>query len=453
MHFGCRRRCTCIAALLVCLGMWRLPATPANAAEQTPSPAAGVVGLGMDGAATFDAAWQAIHDTFVDEGRTEADWAALRDEFRPRAASAGSPEALRGVLREMLARLGRSHFDVLPAGASAAAAGDGDVNGDLGFEITPIDGQPVVTKVLQTGPAGRAGVRPGWVIEQVGGHDPRLAVSSASASAAAERSGFRLWAATVGLLRGVTGSTVSVGFRDESGGSVALPLTRDAQQGEQVKLGYLPTLAAHLEQRLLTTPGGRQVGYIHFNVWMPALAPAIDRAVDASRGAAGIVLDLRQNPGGVLTMLMGVSGHFFDSPRSLGTLRTRDSELRLIANPRFVSADGRRVSPYSGPVAILVDETSYSASEVFAGGMQAAGRARVFGARTPGGALPALMRKLPNGDVLEYAIADFVTVSGERIEGRGVVPDERVERSRLAVAAGEDAVLDAAVRWAAGGAP
>jgi carboxyl-terminal processing protease len=186
---------------------------------------------------------------------------------------------------------------------------------------------------------------------------------------------------------------------------------------------------------------------------MPALAPAIDRAVDACRGAAGIILDLRQNHGGVLTMLMGVSGHFFDNARSLGTLRTRDSELRLVANPRFVSAEGTRVSPYSGPVAILVDETSYSASEVFAGGMQAAARARVFGARTPGGALPALMRKLPNGDVLEYAIADFVTVSGERIEGHGVVPDERVERSRVGVAAGEDAVLDAAVRWAAGVAP
>jgi carboxyl-terminal processing protease len=150
-------------------------------------------------------------------------------------------------------------------------------------------------------------------------------------------------------------------------------------------------------------------------------------------------------------MLMGVSGHFFDSPRSLGTLRTRDSELRLIANPRLVSPDGTRVSPYGGRLAILVDETSYSASEVFAGGMQAAGRARVFGAQTPGGALPALMRKLPNGDVLEYAIADFVTVSGERIEGRGVTPDERVERSRASIAAGEDAVLDAAVRWAAGG--
>ena len=451
MHSARRSRCNRAPALVVCLGVWLFPVAPANARGQAPAPAAGVVGLGVDGAATFDVAWQAIHDSFVDEGRTEADWAVLRDEFRPRAASAPSPEALRGVLREMLARLGRSHFDILPAGASQAGASSRDVDGDLGIEITPIDGQPVVTKVLQAGPADRAGVRRGWIVEQVGGHDPKLAVQPVSASAAAERSGFRLWAATVGLLRGATGSTVSVGFRDTSDAAVALPLTRDAQQGQQVKLGYLPTLAAHLDQRLLTAPGGRQVGYVHFNVWMPALAPAIDRAVDASRGAAGIVIDLRQNPGGVLTMLMGVSGHFFDSPRSLGTLRTRDSELRLIANPRLVSADGTRVSPYAGRVAILVDETSYSASEVFAGGMQAAGRARVFGARTPGGALPALMRKLPNGDVLEYAIADFVTVSGERIEGRGVVPDEPVARSRASVAADEDAVLDAAVGWAAGG--
>jgi carboxyl-terminal processing protease len=150
-------------------------------------------------------------------------------------------------------------------------------------------------------------------------------------------------------------------------------------------------------------------------------------------------------------MLMGVSGHFFDAPRSLGTLRTRESELRLIANPRLVSAEGARVAPYAGRVAILVDETSYSASEVFAGGMQSAGRARVFGTRTPGGALPALLRKLPNGDVLEYAIADFVTVTGDRIEGHGVVPDEPVRRSLDSIAAGEDSVLEAAVRWAGGG--
>ena len=102
-------------------------------------------------------------------------------------------------------------------------------------------------------------------------------------------------------------------------------------------------------------------------------------------------------------------------------------------------------------MAIVVDETSYSASEIFAGGMQAAGRARVFGAPTPGGALPALLRQLPNGDVLEYAIGDFVTVAGRRIEGQGVVPDELVRPSRAAVASGHDPALEAAVRWAGGG--
>jgi carboxyl-terminal processing protease len=232
---------------------------------------------------------------------------------------------------------------------------------------------------------------------------------------------------------------------------VDLTLTRAAQQGDPVTLGHLPTLVARLEQRTLSGPHGRPVGYIHFNVWMTPLAAAIDRAVDASRRAAGLVIDLRQNPGGVLTMLMGVSGHFFDRPRTLGTLHTRESELKLIANPRLVSAEGAGVAPFAGRVAIIVDETSYSASEIFAGGMQAAGRARVFGARTPGGALPAIMRRLPNGDVLEYAIGDFVTVSGHRIEGQGVVPDEPVRRSRAAVASGQDPALDAAVRWAGGG--
>jgi carboxyl-terminal processing protease len=228
-----------------------------------------------------------------------------------------------------------------------------------------------------------------------------------------------------------------------------LTVTRARQQGEPVTVGHLPTFFARLAHRRLTQAPGPGVHYIRFNVWMTPLAPEIDRAVHAARDADAIVLDLRQNPGGVFSMLMGVSGHFLSSPTSLGTLRTRDSELRLVANPRLLAPDGARVPPYSGPLAILVDETSYSASEIFAAGMQAIGRARVFGRRTPGGALPATLRKLPNGDVLEYAIGDFVTASGERIEGRGVVPDEPVEPSREALAAGRDPTLAAALAWIA----
>jgi carboxyl-terminal processing protease len=446
------RRVATAAALVGALTLTRLT-LEATAEPQTPAPTTAAVGLAVDAAATFDAAWQAIRDTLVDDGQARAEWAKIRDEFRPRAAAARSDGELREVLRDMLARLGRSHFDILPATASVSAARAGeDAVGDLGLEVTPIDGAPVVTRVLASGPAASAGVRPGWVLEQISGEDPRQVVRAISGAGGNERSGFRLWVTTVNLLRGPTGTRVPLAFRDMNGRQVDVTLTRASAEGDPVTLGHLPTLVARLEQRRVQDPQGHSVGYIHFNVWMTPLAAAIDRAVDAARGAVGLVVDLRQNPGGVLTMLMGVSGHFFEVPRTLGTLRTRDSELKLVANPRLVSADGTRVAPFAGRVAIVVDETSYSASEIFAGGMQAAGRARVFGARTPGGALPALMRQLPNGDVLEYAIGDFVTVAGRRIEGHGVVPDELVRPSRAAIAAGHDPALDAAIRWAGGGA-
>ena len=85
-------------------------------------------------------------------------------------------------------------------------------------------------------------------------------------------------------------------------------------------------------------------------------------------------------------------------------------------------APGERVEPYKGPVAILVDGMTGSASECFSGGLQSLGRARVFGQTSMGQALPALFDRLPNGDVLIHAWGDFVTGTGVRIEGRGVVP-------------------------------
>ena len=422
---------------VVCLD----PAAAARSPQPAPPPLSPpAVGLAVDGGVTFDAAWQAIRETYVDEARSEADWQRLRDEYRPRAAAAGSDEALRTVLREMLGRLGRSHFDLMSSDVHAriatAAASPADA-GDVGFDVTPLDGRAVVNHVEPGGPASLAGIRPGWILERV------------DDEGVSDTNGFRLWTIATALLRGRTGSAVTMDFRDEADGLVHVTLTRGRQQGEPVTIGHLPTFFARLAHRRLPQAPGPGVHHIRFNVWMTPLAPEIDRAVHAARDADGIVLDLRQNPGGVLSMLMGVSGHFLASPTSLGTLRMRDSELRLVANPRLLAPDGARVPPYSGPLAILVDETSYSASEIFAAGMQAIGRARVFGRRTPGGALPATLRKLPNGDVLEYAIGDFVTASGERIEGRGVVPDETVDPSREALAAGRDPALAAALAWIA----
>ena len=181
---------------------------------------------------------------------------------------------------------------------------------------------------------------------------------------------------------------------------------------------------------------------------MPVVDGLFQKAVDRFRDADGIILDLRGNPGGLAAMLMGISGHFVSERRPLGIMKTRSTELRFVVNPREVeTAEGRAVYGVPGPVAIVVDAMSGSASECFTGGMQSIGRARVFGQTTMGQALPALFDKLPNGDILIHAYGDFVTADGTRLEGRGVIPDQELPLRREDLLAGRDRSLEAALAW------
>ncbi|HOZ09042.1 MAG TPA: S41 family peptidase, partial [candidate division Zixibacteria bacterium] len=102
---------------------------------------------------------------------------------------------------------------------------------------------------------------------------------------------------------------------------------------------------------------------------------------------------------------------------------------------------------YDGRVAVLIDGLSGSSAEFFSGGLQAIGRARVFGSRSMGAALSAMTEKLANGDALLYVFADFLSADGTRLEGTGVTPDEPVELTRESLLAGRDRVIEAAADW------
>ncbi|HEX7085336.1 MAG TPA: S41 family peptidase [Vicinamibacterales bacterium] len=401
---------------------------------------------------TFDAAWRVLRDQSVASTISSVDWDALAAELRPRAERATTDEEARALIREMLARVGQSHFAVLPGAIASMvdAPAAGDHTGTVGFDVRLSDDDLVVTRVEPGGPADRAGIRPGWSLVRVGPR-PVADVLAAAGTGPEHVRAFHSWALGTGLLRGRVGEATTLEFVDGAGNHVTRTVVRAPEQGELVKLGLLPPLHARLDAREIVR-GDRRFGVIAFNVWMTALSRPFDEAVDRFRAADGIVIDLRGNPGGLMTMIMGISGHFVEAPIPLGTMRTREAELRLVANPRLVSPAGRLVEPYGGPLAILVDSSSYSASEIFAGGMQAIRRARVFGTRTPGGALPAVIERLPGGDVLQYAIGDFVTAAGDRIEGRGVVPDEVVVPRRDDLLAGRDPILEAALAWLATGA-
>jgi carboxyl-terminal processing protease len=397
-------------------------------------------------AETFDAVWTIIRDSIFDPKFDYASWDRVGKELRPKAVAAATPGELRGVLRDMLGRLGLSHFAVIPA-TPDAPTDHVDLSAEPGFETRVIDRELVVSAIEPDGGAAAAGVHPGWVVEAIGGTPVKSLLEGVTETAAPRIAQLEAYRLVVPRLRGPYDSKVDVTFVDAAGAALTKTIARRSDRGEPVTVGSLPTMYVRVTSSLRATPAGKHAGVIGFNVWMAAVDREFQRAIDRYRSADGIVIDLRGNPGGLAAMVMGIAGHFTPNRDTLGVMKTKVNELHFNANPRLVNAEGQRVEPYAGPVAILVDGMTGSASECFAGGMQSLGRARVFGQTSMGQALPALFDKLPNGDLLIHAWGDFVTGTGVRIEGRGVVPDEPVALTRASLLAGRDATMDAALGW------
>lgn len=416
----------------------------------------GLVTLRADvpkGLETFDAVWTIVRDTHFDKTFNGVDWEAAKTEFRPKAAAATTTADLRAVLRNMLARLGQSHFSILPGTADGSTAKTTPAGtATPGFDVRLVGREVLVTAVEPNGPAAASGIRMGWRLTSIGGKpvSEMLAPLKDVESVGKEESrvaALEAWRMIHARLNGSAGSVAEVAFEDGSGVTVTRSITRVAEQGQPVTVGHLPTMYVRVNNETRTTPAGRTAGFVGFNVWMAAVDRPLQEAIDRHRSAAGIVLDLRGNPGGLAAMMMGIAGHFVPDPVPLGVMKTRDNELKFTVNPRRVNAAGERVDVYSGPVAIIVDALSGSASECFTGGMQSLKRVRVFGQRSMGAALPSQFDRLPNGDVFIHATGDFVTADGTRLEGRGVIPDEDVPLTRKSLLAGRDAPVDAALAW------
>src|SRR5262249_35377813 len=104
------------------------------------------------GIETFDAAWTIIRDSHFDPGMNSVGWQAVRKELSPRAASARSDGELRDVIREMLGRLGLSHFALIPSGGSSSDPVK-DLSGSPGFDVRLVDSSMLVTSVDPNGGA------------------------------------------------------------------------------------------------------------------------------------------------------------------------------------------------------------------------------------------------------------------------------------------------------------
>ena len=252
-------------------------------------------------------------------------------------------------------------------------------------------------------------------------------------------------------LQGPEDTTIDLTFLDRNDDTVELNIAREPMPGELVKFGNLPPLSTHLQWSRTTTtsPSGVQteIGVIAFNIWMIPIMPHFEKAMYELRDADGIIIDLRGNPGGVGGMASSVGRFLLSEKGSLGTMTMRGTQMKFNIEPVIVTTWGETLDPFEGPIAILTDSGSASTSEIFAGGLQSLGRVEVFGTRSSGQALAALMDRLPSGDVFIHAIADFETSTGHRLEHGGVVPDYIVPLTRADLINGIDSPKHAAMEW------
>ncbi len=392
---------------------------------------------------SFDYVWRTIRDKHWDPKLGGVDWKAAYDEHRPLVEKAQSSAESRSAMARMIDKLGQSHFQIIPGGAYSeltnASGKTRSGRGVPGFDIRVVQGDALVTEVEQGLPAEKAGVKLGWQVLRIDGQDLGPTLENIAATYKGKRElDFQLARAVRARLRGNEGDKLGVVFRNGDGKDETLEIPLVKPRGVAAQFGNLPAMYVHHESRKIDP----NIAYFRLTAFFDPenVMKAFEKAVKQNLQADGFILDLRGNPGGIGFLGVGMGGWFVDrSDCALGTMKTRTGPLHFVLNPRLET--------FTGPLAILVDGLSVSTSEILAGGLQDLKRARVFGTNTAGAALPSQVEKLPSGDGFQYAIADYVSSSGKRLEGEGVRPDVEVRPDRQSLLAGKDPVLDAAVAW------
>ena len=363
---------------------------------------------------SFEYVWTTIRDKHWDKSLEGPEWRRVHDELRPKIERAKSLAEARTVIEDMISRLHLTHFRLIPDDLYSDVEGRGASH----LDVRVIDGKALVV----------SGKYAGWEVA-------KMQATIARVGKLYEHSTLR----DMMLARAVL-SEISDGpavLSDGRGGSVTLQPEEIPRKGDPYQFGNLPTQYVWTESRRIG-----DVGYVAFNLFLDPerLITMLKSAIDSCAGCKGFVIDLRGNSGGMGGMAMGMAGFFVSQPNlQLGKMITRESPLKFFINPRQPQ--------FAGPLAVLVDGLSASTSEIMAGGLKDIGRARIFGSRTAGAALPSVIEKLPNGDAFQYAIANYISENGKPLEGIGVTPDVEIAPTRESLLAGQDLTLAAALKW------
>lgn len=300
--------------------------------------------------------------------------------------------AIRGMLSQLdphSAYLDQKSFDRLQETTTGKYGG-------LGLEVDMTDGFVRVISPMDDTPAEGAGILPGDIIIKL--DDKPLKGQSLAES--------------ISVMRGEPGTEIMITvLRDGEPQPIDFDVTREVIS------------VASVRDRMLDTG----YGYIRIAQFHTETGPEVGKAIDRMREEGpllGLVLDLRNNPGGVLQSAVAVADLFIEDGLLVytsGRLENARQEFR---------ATGQDVTA-NVPIVVLVNEGSASASEIVAGALQDHDRAVVMGNRTFGKGSVQTILPLNEKKAIKLTTALYFTPSGRSIQAEGISPDIRVDRSQV----------------------
>jgi carboxyl-terminal processing protease len=329
-------------------------------------------------------------------------------------------ELIHGAIRGMVATLDPHSAFMDPEEYRILTSDTEGRFGGIGVEIDIRDGWLTISACFEGGPAARAGLRAGDQFLTIDGRGARdLPIDEA-----------------VRVMRGEPGTEVHIRIR-RPGSETALELTvrREIIHVQAVTARLLPDRVLYVKLRSFqeTTAG--------------ELRAALDVGVAESAragGLRGLVLDLRDNPGGLLDQAVLVSDEFL----ARGVIVSTKGRGGALIDEASARAAGTRPE---WPMVVLVNGFTASAAEIVAGALQDNHRAVIIGTRTWGKGSVQTVIELPDQSALKLTIARYYTPSGRSIQAEGIAPDvlvEQLDAATLATARGasaRDAVNEASL--------
>lgn len=268
--------------------------------------------------------------------------------------------------------------------------------GGLGIEVTMEGGLVKVVSPIDDTPAFKAGLQPGDLITNIDG-EPVLGMTLPDA---------------VDKMRGPAGSSIRLTIRRADREPFDVTLTRSVIKIKSVR--------SRLEGK---------VGYIRISSFSEQTDAGLQEAIDDLKKQAngqlqGIVLDLRNNPGGLLTQAVAVADDFLEQGEIVSTrARKPEDAQRFNAKPGDLAA--------GLPIVVLINGGSASASEIVAGALQDHGRAILLGTKSFGKGSVQTIIPLSGHGAMRLTTARYYTPSGRSIQAVGIEPDILVEQARI----------------------